>query len=65
MTREKFELILSRQMPDADKRARATHVLDTGKPIDETRKDVETLVKTIKQRFGHAGGGSRHGDDRS
>lgn len=54
MTQEKFELIRSRQMPDAEKRARADYVIDTGKPIDETRQDVKTLVQTIRQRFGHA-----------
>ena len=63
MTDEKFALILSRQMPDAEKRARADYVIDTGKPIDETRQDVKTLVQTIRQRFGHERGGSRHGND--
>lgn len=48
MTPDKFEHILALQMNDADKRARADHVIDTGKDISETRADVHALVKTLR-----------------
>lgn len=48
MTPDKFEHILALQMDDADKRARADHVIDTGKGINETRADVHALVKMLR-----------------
>ena len=48
MTPDKFEHILALQMDDADKRARANHVIDTGKDINETRADVHSLVKMLR-----------------
>jgi dephospho-CoA kinase len=48
MTPDKFEHILGLQMDDADKRARADHVIDTGKDINETRADVHSLVKMLR-----------------
>ena len=48
MTPDKFEHILALQMNDADKRALADHVIDTGKDIKETRADVRALVKNLR-----------------
>lgn len=48
MTPDKFEHILALQMNDADKRARADHVIDTGKDINDTRADVSALVKKLR-----------------
>ena len=48
MTAEKFEHILALQMDDAEKRARADHIIDTGKDIAETRADVQALVKKLR-----------------
>ncbi|RMA42805.1 dephospho-CoA kinase [Rhodophyticola porphyridii] len=46
MTEDTFNTILSRQMPDAQKRARADYVIET-KTLDQTRAAVETLVSKI------------------
>lgn len=48
MTAEKFEHILALQMNDAEKRARADHIIDTGQDIAETRADVQALVKKLR-----------------
>ena len=48
MVPEKFEQILKLQMADADKRARADYVIDTGQDIAATREDVRSLVKKLR-----------------
>lgn len=48
MTAEKFEHILELQTPDAEKRERADHVIDTGATIEETRAQVTQLIKTLR-----------------
>lgn len=50
MTAEKFAHILSLQVPDAEKRARATHVIDTGVTLEETRAQVAALVTAIREK---------------
>ena len=47
MTPEKFEQILKLQIPDAEKRARADHVIDTGVSLADTRQAVQRLVHAI------------------
>jgi len=45
MTAGKFEQILALQVPDAEKRARADYVIDTGTDLASTRAAVERLVR--------------------
>ena len=47
MTEEKFAQILQLQVPDAEKRARADYIIDTGTSLAETRHAVQQLVHTI------------------
>jgi dephospho-CoA kinase len=47
MSVEKFEQILALQVPDAEKRARADFVIDTGTDLATTRAAVERLVRRI------------------
>ena len=49
MTAEKFAMILAKQVPDAEKRAGADHVIDTGVGLDETRAQVTRLVEELSQ----------------
>ena len=52
MTPEKFDLILSRQMPDAQKRAKADYIIDTGEGLDSARAQVAALVdRLLKTRM--------------
>ena len=48
MTPEKFEAILARQTPDAEKRARADFVIDTGQGLDHARQQVRDLLTLLR-----------------
>lgn len=47
MSAEKLEHILSLQTPDAEKRERAHHVIDTGTSLAETRAQVSALIAEL------------------
>jgi dephospho-CoA kinase len=53
MTEADLDLILSRQMPDAEKRKRATWVIETT-DMDSARAAVKDILKDIRQRLPHA-----------
>lgn len=48
MTPEKFAHILGLQVPDAEKREKADHVIDTGTTLEETRGQVKRLIDVLK-----------------
>jgi dephospho-CoA kinase len=47
MTRERFEAILARQMPDPEKRRRADFIVDTGRGLEAARAAVREIVGTV------------------
>ncbi|WP_417433331.1 dephospho-CoA kinase [Hoeflea sp.] len=49
MTAEKFEAILARQTPDAEKRARADYVIDTGQGLEAARRQVADIVAALQE----------------
>jgi dephospho-CoA kinase len=54
MTAEKFQQILARQTPDAEKRKRADFVVDTGGSFAETDAQVDKIVESLEGRSGTA-----------
>lgn len=51
MTPERLEQILSQQMPDAEKRARADYVVDTGQGLEAARAQVTTIIEDLRRRW--------------
>jgi dephospho-CoA kinase len=52
MTETRFAEILARQLPDAEKRARADFVISTGGSLGETREEVRRLIACLAGRTG-------------
>jgi len=53
MNEAQFETILAKQMPDADKRAKADYVIETDTP-EHARAQVLDVIEDIKQRMRNA-----------
>ncbi len=53
MTEAEFENILARQIPDAEKRARADYVIETD-TIDHAREQVRAVLADIRRKIAHA-----------
>jgi dephospho-CoA kinase len=50
MTSEKLAFILSRQVPDKEKRARADYVIDTSVSLADTARDVERVIAEMRSK---------------
>ncbi|RST88134.1 dephospho-CoA kinase [Aquibium carbonis] len=50
MTQQKFDAILSKQVPDAEKRARADFVIDTGQGMEPARQAVRHIIGELTGR---------------
>jgi len=51
MTSEQLDLILARQMPDAEKRVLADYLVDTGEGMKAARQQVQEIIADLKQRY--------------
>lgn len=49
MTEERFAAILAKQMPDADKRARADFIVDTSRGFDAARQQVREILAQVRK----------------
>ncbi|MBO0127626.1 dephospho-CoA kinase [Agrobacterium sp. OT33] len=47
MTQEKLEMILARQMPDAEKRRRADFIVDSGNGVEAARDQVRGILQKL------------------
>ncbi|MDE1993787.1 MAG: dephospho-CoA kinase [Rhizobiaceae bacterium] len=50
MTEEKFNMILSRQTPDAEKRARADYIIDTSRSIEAAKERVGEIIADLRHQ---------------
>lgn len=49
VTEERFAAILAKQMPDADKRARADFIVDTSQGFDAARQQVREILAKVRK----------------
>lgn len=49
MTPERLDAILAQQTPDAEKRARADYVVDTGNGLDAARAQVTKIIEDLRR----------------
>jgi dephospho-CoA kinase len=55
MTEEKFAALIARQIPDAEKRARADFVVDTSQSFEHTRSQIRDILRRAARMRGEAG----------
>ena len=52
MTKEKFAGLQARQMPDAEKRARADFIVDSGTGLEDMQAEIDKLIESLQDREG-------------
>ena len=52
MSVEKFEALRARQLDDAERRARADHVIDSGSSLENLEAQLDVLIESLKLRQG-------------
>jgi dephospho-CoA kinase len=52
MTEEKLAHLIKRQMPDAEKRARADYVVDTGGTLSDMHRQIDKILESLQTRAG-------------
>jgi len=52
MTAEKLDVILQKQMPDAEKRARADYIIDTSQGLEHAEAQVAALIEKLRGQSG-------------
>lgn len=52
MSADKLEHLLARQLPDAERQARADFVVDSGTSLERTRIEIDRLIESLKSREG-------------
>ena len=50
MTPERLDAILAQQVPDAEKRARADYVVDTGRGLEAARAQVAAIIEDLRKQ---------------
>jgi dephospho-CoA kinase len=66
MSPEKFELILSKQVSDAEKRRRADFVVDSSKGLEHAERQVVAIIEALKHRPGNIwAANQQHARDRA
>lgn len=54
MTREKLAQLLSRQLPDTEKRVRADYVVETGGTVSQSQAKIDSIIELLRGRTGDA-----------
>jgi dephospho-CoA kinase len=60
MTAEKFAGLVARQLPDADKRARADFIVDSGTSLADMKAEIDRLIESLQNREGRVMERLRH-----
>jgi dephospho-CoA kinase len=60
MTVDKLEHLLTRQLPDTERRARADYVINSGTSLEDMHAEIDKLIESLKRREGRVMERLRH-----